>query len=104
MALTLTHNSVSFSVGDTVKVNYKIREKDGKDRIQSFDGMVLAIQGQSPEQHFIVQKKASDAVMVERIFPINSPWIDSIKKLRSPKRPIRRSKLYYLRDTKARTL
>lgn len=104
MALTLTHNTVTFSVGDTVKVNYKIREKDGKDRIQSFDGVILAIQGHSPEQRFIVQKKASDAVLVERIFPINSPWIDSIKKLRSPKRTIRRAKLYFLRDPKARTL
>jgi len=103
MSLFITHNDQKFFVGDTVKVNYKIKEKD-KERIQAFDGIILAIKGQGENKNFTVQKLASADVRVERIFPINSPWIDSIKRLRGPKRKIRRSKLYFLRDPKARKI
>lgn len=103
MAIQFKYKDQTFSVGDTVKVNYKIKEKD-KERIQAFDGIILAIQGLGENKNFIVQKAASGDVKVERIFPINSPWIDSIKKLRSPKTKIRRAKLYYLRDSKARKI
>lgn len=103
MALKFTHNNLEFSVGDTVKVNYKIKEKD-KERIQAFDGIILAIQGLAENKNFIVQKNASDGIRVERIFPVNSPLIESIKKLRTPKTKIRRSKLYFLRNPKARTI
>lgn len=103
MSLKITFKDQEFSVGDTVRVNYKIKEKD-KERIQAFDGVVLAIQGIGENKNFIVQKNATDAVKVERIFPINSPWIDSVKKLRSPKTKIRRAKLYYLRNPKAKTI
>ena len=103
MSLQFKYQDQIFSVGDTVKVNYKIKEKD-KERIQAFDGIILAIQGTGKNKNFIVQKAASGDVKVERIFPINSPWIESIKKLRSPKTKIRRAKLYYLRGPKAKTI
>ena len=103
MALKITHNNQDFFVGDSVRVNYKIKEKD-KERLQAFDGLILAIKGLGSNKNFVVQKHASDAVNVERIFPLNSPWIDSIKKLRGPKVKIRRSKLYYLRNPKAKTI
>jgi large subunit ribosomal protein L19 len=103
MSLKITHKEQDFFVGDSVKVNYKIKEKD-KERIQAFDGIILAVTGTGENKNFIVQKLASDAVKVERIFPVNSPWIDSIKKLRSPKTKIRRAKLYYLRNSKARSI
>ena len=103
MALKIIHKDQEFFVGDTVRVNYKIKEKE-KERIQAFDGLILAIQGIGENKNFIVQKNASDSVRVERIFPLNSPWIDSIKKLRSSKIKIRRSKLYYLRNPKAKTI
>ncbi len=103
MSLKFIYKEQEISVGDSVKVNYKIKEKD-KERIQAFDGIILAITGTGENKNFIVQKSASDAVKVERIFPINSPWIDSIKKLRSPKTKIRRAKLYYLRNSKARSI
>jgi large subunit ribosomal protein L19 len=103
MSLFITHNETKFFVGDTVKVNYKIKEKD-KERIQAFDGIILAIKGYGENKNFTVQKVASADIRVERIFPINSPWIDSIKKLRGPKSKIRRSKLYYLRNPKARKI
>lgn len=103
MSIKFTHQDTDFFVSDTVKVNYKIKEKD-KERVQAFDGIVIAIKGSGQNRMFTVQKKAADAVNVERIFVANSPWIDSIKKLRSPKTKIRRSKLYYLRDSKARSI
>jgi len=104
MAIKFTHNNLEFSVGDTLKVNYKIKEKD-KERVQAFDGILIAIQGQDKaSQNIIIKKEASDGITVERIFSINSPLIESIKKLRSPKTKIRRAKLYYLRDPKARKI
>ncbi|MDD2483134.1 MAG: 50S ribosomal protein L19 [Candidatus Shapirobacteria bacterium] len=103
MSLKITYKEQDFFVGDSIKVNYKIKEKD-KERLQAFDGIILAVTGTGENKNFIVQKSASDAVKVERIFPVNSPWIESIKKLRSPKTKIRRAKLYYLRDPKARSI
>jgi len=103
MAIKITHKDQEFFVGDSVRVNYKIKEKD-KERLQAFDGVILSIKGIGENKNFVVQKHATDAVNVERIFPINSPWIDSIKKLRGPKVKIRRSKLYYLRNPKAKTI
>ncbi|PIU73310.1 50S ribosomal protein L19 [Candidatus Shapirobacteria bacterium CG06_land_8_20_14_3_00_40_12] len=103
MALTFTHKDLEFGIGDTVKVNYKIREKD-KERVQAFDGVILAIKGQGDSKTFLVAKNATDGIRVERIFPISSPWIDSIKKIRSPKTKIRRAKLYFLRKPHARAI
>jgi len=101
MSLNFTFQDNVYTVGDSVKVNYKIKEKD-KERVQAFDGILLAIRGKGDVKSIIVQKAAADGVKVERIFPLASPWIDSMKKMRSPKTKIRRSKLYYLRDSKAR--
>jgi len=103
MAFKITYKEQELSVGDTIKVNYKIKEKD-KERLQAFDGIILAIQGIGENKSIVVQKNATDSVQVERIFPINSPWIDSIKKLRSPKTKIRRSKLYFLRKVKSKKI
>ncbi len=101
MSLKITYKEEEFYVGDSIRVNYKIKEKD-KERLQAFDGVLLAVKGTGENKNFIVQKSASDAVKVERTFPLNSPWIDSIKKLRSPKSKIRRAKLYYLRKDRVR--
>ena len=101
MSLKITYKEEEFYVGDSIRVNYKIKEKD-KERLQAFDGVLLAVKGTGENKNFIVQKSASDAVKVERTFPLNSPWIDSIKKLRSPKSKIRRAKLYYLRNDRVR--
>lgn len=103
MAIKFTYQNNVFSVGDTVKVDYKIKEKD-KERTQAFDGIILAIKGIGENKNFVVQKSASDGIRVERIFPLNSPFIEGIKKLRTPRTKIRRSKLYYLRNPKARTV
>lgn len=83
-----------FRVGDTVKVDVRIIEGK-RERIQSFEGIVTAIQGSGVSKNFIV-RKISAGVGVERTFPINSPVIEKITVVRKGK--VRRAKLRYLRD------
>ena len=85
-----------FRVGDTIKVNVKIIEGK-RERIQAFEGIVIAIKGSDVSKNFTVWKK-SGGVGVERTFPFSSPKIDSIEVIRKGK--VRRSKLNYLRDLK----
>lgn len=103
MSFKFTFQDQEFAVGDTIKVNYKIKEKD-KERTQAFDGVVIAITGKEGQRNFTVLKSATDGIKVERIFVANSPWIESIKKIRSPKHILRRSKLYFLETAKTRSL
>ncbi|MFA6518569.1 MAG: 50S ribosomal protein L19 [Candidatus Shapirobacteria bacterium] len=103
MAIKFTLAETDYFIGDTIRVSYKIKEKD-KERLQAFDGIILAIKGRGENQTFTVQKNASDSIRVERIFPVNSPWISSLKRIRQPKIKIRRAKLYYLRNPKVKTI
>lgn len=103
MAIKFSYQENEYHVGDTVKISYKIKEKD-KERIQAFDGIIMSISGRGENKNFLVAKNASDGVRVERIFPINSPWISTIKKMRGPKRTLRRAKLYFLRKPQARSI
>jgi len=84
-----------FRVGDTVKVNYKIIEGD-KTRLQPYQGIVIAKKGTGVSKTFTVRKISVDNVGVERIFPLSSPNIDSLKVVK--RGSVRRAKLYYLRD------
>jgi len=83
-----------FKAGDNVTVNYKIVE-GGKERIQSFRGDVVKIQGTGATASFTV-RKISDGVGVERLFPFFSPNVDSV--LLNKVGKVRRAKLYYLRE------
>ena len=82
-----------FGVGDTIKVFAKIKEGD-KERIQSFEGVVIARKGGGFRETFTV-RRIVQGVGVERIFPIHSPKVDRVSIVRKGK--VRRSKLYYLR-------
>jgi len=82
-----------FRPGDTVAVHYKIKEGE-RERIQVFEGVVIAKKGGGARETFIV-RKVSYGVGVERIFPLHSPLIDKIEVKRQGK--VRRAKLYYLR-------
>ncbi len=84
----------AFSVGDTVKVDVKIREGD-RERIQVFEGTVIAINGSGVTETFTV-RRVSYGVGVERVSPVNSPNVADVKVVRYGK--VRRAKLYYLRD------
>jgi large subunit ribosomal protein L19 len=84
----------NFKAGDNITVNYKIIE-GVKERIQSFRGDVIKRQGQGITATFTV-RKISDGIGVERLFPINSPNIESIVLNKVGK--VRRARLFYLRE------
>lgn len=83
-----------FNVGDTVKVNVKIKEGD-KERIQAYEGVVIARKNGGVRETFTV-RKLSNGVGVERTFPIHSPLVASVEIVR--KGSPRRAKLYYVRE------
>lgn len=83
----------SFRPGDTIAVHYKIREGD-RERIQVFEGVVIARKGGGARETFTV-RKVSYGIGVERIFPLHSPYIEKIVIKKYGK--VRRAKLYYIR-------
>ena len=87
-----------FQPGDTVVVNVKIVEGD-KARVQAYEGVCIARAGAGLQQNFTV-RKISYGEGVERVFPLYSPMIDSIKIVRRGK--VRRAKLYYLRGRRGK--
>ena len=84
----------AFKSGDTITVDYRITEGN-KERIQQYRGVVIKISGHGDKKRFTV-RKMSDNIGVERIFPLDSPFIEKIEVNKVGK--VRRAKLYYLRD------
>jgi len=87
-----------FNVGDTVSVNMKIKEGE-KERVQTFTGIVIGRRGSGTRETFMV-RKISYGIGVEKVFPIQSPLIESIKVMKQGE--VRRAKLYYLRGKKGK--
>ena len=87
-------NRHEFNVGDTVKISVKIVEGDNE-RIQQFQGVVIARRGSGIEETFTV-RRVQAGQGVERVFPINSPRLEKVEVIR--RGAVCRSKLYYLRD------
>ena len=83
-----------FRSGDTVKVHVRVVE-GGRERVQVFEGLVIARNGDGPRASFTV-RKMSFGVGVERVFPVNAPIIQKVEVVR--RGDVRRAKLYYLRD------
>ena len=81
-------------IGDTIAVSQRIKEGD-KERIQIFEGDIIAMHKNGASSTFTVRKIAAGAIAVERIFPIYAPFIEEIKFVRKGK--VRRAKLYYIR-------
>lgn len=88
-----------FNSGDTITVAYRIKEGN-KERVQLYRGVVIKISGEGDKKRFTV-RKMSDNIGVERIFPINSPFIDEITVNKRGK--VRRAKLYYLRQLRGKS-
>lgn len=88
----------SFRPGDTVKVQVRVKEGD-KERLQAFQGVVIARKGGGTREMFTV-RKISGGIGVERIFPLHSPNVDRIEVLRRGR--VRRAKLYYLRELRGK--
>ena len=106
--------SVSFHVGDTIRVHYKLIEHEkvaGKtkrevkeethERTQAFEGIVLGVRGSGVNCMFTVRHMGDAAVGIERIFPLVSPWIKKIEVKK--KGDVRRAKLYYLRGRQGKS-
>lgn len=87
-----------FRAGDTVRVHVRVVEGD-KERIQVFQGIVIARRGGGTRETFTV-RKISSSIGVERIFPVHSPIVDKIEVVRRGK--VRRAKLYYLRGRRGK--
>jgi len=83
----------AFKSGDTITVSYRITEGN-KERIQQYRGVVIRISGHGDKKRFTV-RKMSENVGVERVFPMDSPFIENLVLNKSGK--VRRAKLYYLR-------
>jgi large subunit ribosomal protein L19 len=92
-AFLVETNHPEFKAGDTITVAYRIKEGN-KDRIQEYRGVVIRISGHGDKKRFTV-RKISGNIGVERIFPMDSPFIDTIEVNKRGK--VRRAKLYYLR-------
>ena len=84
-----------FKAGDTITVTYRIKEGD-KERLQKFRGVVIQIKGSTPFTRTFTIRKVSSGIGVERIFPYESPAIDSIEVNKVGK--VRRARIFYLRD------
>ncbi len=95
---TMTNTFPDFTAGDNVRVQVKIKEGD-KERIQAYDGLVIALSGKGASRTFTV-RKMSHGVGVERIFLFSSPKVSKIEVLQHGK--VRRAKLYYIRELEGR--
>ena len=95
----LNKNLVDFKIGQNIKVHVRVKEGN-KERIQIFEGLIIAIKNLGIRKTFTV-RKISYGIGVERTFLVNSPLIAKIEIIRTNK--IRRSKLYYMKDRKGKS-
>jgi len=90
----LRNDIAPFNIGDTVKVFVKVKEGE-KERIQAYEGVVIAKKGTSVRETFTV-RRVSFGIGVERTFPLHSPRIEKVVVVRKGK--VRRAKIYYIRN------
>ncbi len=97
MANAVTFNDISLSIGDTIAVDYKIKEADNKERIQQFEGILIKIRGATdPTRMITVRKVSKSGIGVERIIPLHSPFIASIKVTKES--AFNKARAYFIRD------
>ena len=97
--LTEAKSIPDFEPGDTVQVNVRVKEGE-RSRVQAYEGVCIARDGGGINENFTV-RKISYGEGVERVFPLYSPLVESIKVVRRGK--VRRAKLYYLRDRRGKS-
>jgi large subunit ribosomal protein L19 len=97
----ITAPTVDFRSGDVIKVFRKIVE-GGKERIQVFEGMVIAIKGGQSSSKMLTVRKVSNGVGVEIVIPVQSPSIEKIEMVKRAK--VSQSKLYFVRERSAKSL
>jgi large subunit ribosomal protein L19 len=97
MSNSIKYKDTQIQVGDTITVDYRIKEADGKERIQQFQGILISIKGNTPETRmFTVRKMSKSGIGVERIFPVASPFIAAIRM--DKKSTFQKAKLYFLKN------
>ncbi|NCU32776.1 MAG: 50S ribosomal protein L19 [Candidatus Moranbacteria bacterium] len=97
-SLTEVKKMPDFKAGDTITVTLKIKE-GGKERLQNFTGVVIQRKGDGPTATFTV-RKISNNIGVERIFPVSSPFIESI--IVNKRGVVRRARIFYLRGLRGK--
>jgi large subunit ribosomal protein L19 len=95
----LKTNIPDFIPGDTVRVHVRIKESENKERLQAFEGVVIARRGKGVSETITV-RKVSFGIGVERIFPLHATVIDHIDVVKRGR--VRRAKLYYLRELRGK--
>jgi large subunit ribosomal protein L19 len=95
----LRSNIPDFIPGDTVRVHVRIKEGENKERLQAFEGVVIARKGDGVRETVTV-RKTSFGVGVERIFPLHATIVDHIDVIKRGR--VRRAKLYYLRELRGK--
>ena len=95
----LRDNIPDFQSGDTVRVHVRIKESETKERLQVFEGIVIARKGGGARETITV-RKTSFGVGVERIFPLHATIVDHIDVIKRGR--VRRAKLYYLRNLRGK--
>lgn len=96
MANSTQYKDLRFAVGDTIRMNYRIKE-DNKERLQLFEGIVIKVKGFTPEtKTMTVRKMTRSGIGVERIVALSSPYIQDIKVVR--KSNFAKAKLYFVRN------
>ncbi len=95
----LKSNIPEFIPGDTIRVHVRIKESETKERLQAFEGVVIARKGSGVAETITV-RKTSFGVGVERIFPLNATIVDHIDVVKRGR--VRRAKLYYLRELRGK--
>ena len=102
MSNQIIRNELTFNVGDKIVVYYNIHEA-GKKKAQQLEGIVLSTKGVVEKKMFCVRKMTKSKIGVERIFPVNSPFIDKIEIKRKATR-VRRAKVYFVREKSERDI
>src|SRR3989344_2251499 len=103
MTLTLTHQNSQFSVGDTISVYQRIHDGE-KERVQVFEGMVIAIKGREENKSFTVRRIGIQNVGIERIFMFASPNLEKVTVTKKGLAGVRHAKLYYVRSKSAKEI
>lgn len=100
-------------IGDTIRLSYRVieseqvagktkkaKEEKQRERLQPFEGIVIAIKNRGENQSFTVRRIGVGGIGIERIFPVISPWIKKVKIISHGK--VRRAKIYYIREKKGK--
>lgn len=102
MANVVTILETAARVGDMIKITYAFKDADGKEKSQIFEGIVLGVRGIGINQMVTVRKMTRSKIGVERIFPVQSPYIKKCEVVR--KTTNTKAKVYYIRDRSQREI